>query len=218
MAAPTVNFDVRGIVEAQERIQLLELPPAKRRRLLNNASKRLRTRNRKRLGAQQNVDGTAFAPRKDGSKRKMMRGLAKSLQVVTLSPTEAVLGWKNRLMGSIAADHQHGRPEQMSAARMRRLELTPDYDAPASRFQARALLKAGYRIRNGKRWKRPPIAWIQSNLSAGRAGLILAKLLDEPKKQRWQIELPARAVLGADAQDVRDIVRTVLQQTLNAPR
>ncbi|WP_325436294.1 phage virion morphogenesis protein [Pseudomonas nitroreducens] len=218
MASPTVDFDVRGMVEAQERIALLELPPAKRRRLLNNTAKRLRTRNRKRLGVQQNLDGSPFTARKDGSKRKMLRGLSRTLQVVRLSDTEAVLGWKNRLMGSIAAAHQEGRPEQMSAARMRRLGHTPDYDAPASRFQARALLKAGYRIRRGKGWKRPPLAWITANLSAGRAGLILSKLTGEAKKQRWQIELPARAVLGADAQDVRDIVRTVLSQTINAPR
>ncbi|WP_152219746.1 phage virion morphogenesis protein [Pseudomonas sp. SCB32] len=218
MARPTVSFDVRGMVDAKERIALLELPAPKRRRLLNNASKRIRTRNRKRLGEQRNVDGTPFTARKDGSKRKMLRGLAKALQVVSLSADEAVLGWKNRLMGSIAADHQEGRPEQMSAARMRRLGNAPDYDAPATRLQARALLKEGYRVRNGKRWKRPTLAWIQANLSAGRAGLILAKLTGVAKKQRWQIELPARAVLGADHQDVRDIVRTVLQQTLNAPR
>ncbi|PAU66541.1 hypothetical protein BZL41_01180 [Pseudomonas sp. PIC25] len=218
MAAPTVDFDVRGLLDAQQTLDLLSLPAAKRRRLLNTASKRVRTRNRKRIGEQRNVDGSPFVPRKDGGKRKMLRGLGKGLQVVTLTADEAVLGWRNRLVARIAADHQQGRPETMSAARMRRLGKTPDYNAPSSRFQARALLKAGYRIRSGKRWKRPSLGWIQENLSCGRAGLILAKLAGDTKKQRWQIDLPARAVLGADPQDVGDIVRTVLQQTLNAPR
>lgn len=218
MGAPTVDFDVRGMLDAQQTLELLSLPASKRRRLLNNAAKRVRTRNRKRISEQRNVDGTPFEARKAGGKRKMMRGLGKTLQVVSLTADEAVLGWGNRLVARIAADHQHGRPETMSAARMRRLGKTPDYSAPATRHQARALLKAGYRIRNGKRWKRPSNGWIQENLTSGRAGLILAKLAGDTKKQRWQIELPARAVLGADTQDVREIVRTVLQQTLNAPR
>jgi phage virion morphogenesis protein len=218
MAAPTVNFDVRGLLDAQQKLDLLALSPSKRRRLLNNAVKRVRTRSRKRISEQRNVDGSAFEARKAGGKRKMLRGLGKTLQVVSLSADEAVLGWGNRLVARIASDHQHGKGETMSASRMRRLGKTPDYNAPATRFQARALLKAGYRVRNGKRWKRPSLGWMQENLTSGRAGLILTKLEGDTKKQRWQIDLPARAFLGADTQDVREIVRTVLQQTLNAPR
>lgn len=218
MAAPTVNFDVRGLLDAQQKLDLLALSPSKRRRLLNTAVKRVRTRSRKRISEQRNVDGSAFEARKAGGKRKMLRGLGKTLQVVSLSADEAVLGWGNRLAARIASDHQHGKGETMSASRMRRLGKTPDYNAPATRFQARALLKAGYRIRNGKRWKRPSLGWMQENLTSGRAGLILTKLEGDTKKQRWQIDLPARAFLGADTQDVREIVRTVLQQTLNAPR
>lgn len=218
MAAPTVNFDVRGLLDAQQKLDLLALSPSKRRRLLNTAIKRVRTRSRKRISEQRNVEGSAFEARKAGGKRKMLRGLGKTLQVVSLSADEAVLGWGNRLVARIASDHQHGKGETMSASRMRRLGKTPDYNAPATRFQARALLKAGYRVRNKKRWKRPSLGWVQENLTSGRAGLILTKLEGDTKKQRWQIDLPARAFLGADTQDVREIVRTVLQQTLNAPR
>lgn len=49
MAAPTVDFDVRGMLDAQQTLELLSLPASKRRRLLNNAAKRVRTRNRKRI-------------------------------------------------------------------------------------------------------------------------------------------------------------------------
>jgi phage virion morphogenesis protein len=213
-----INFDIRGLLDAQEQLQLLALPAAKRRRLLNNASKRLRTPNRKRIRDQRNVDGSPYAPRRGASKRKMLRGLGKGLQVVSLTANEAVLGWKNRLVSRIAGEHQAGRTETMTPARLRRVSKTPDYDAPASKQQARALLKAGYRIRQGKRWKRPALGWIVENLKSGKAGLILARLEGDTKKQSWKIDLPARAVLGANAQDVRQILSTVLQQTLNAPR
>ena len=217
MATPTVDFDVRGLLDAQQTLDLLAMKSGKRRRLLNTMSKRIRTQNRKRIRAQRNVDGSAYAPRKNGGTRKLLTGLGKTMQVVSLSADEAVLGWSG-VMARVAAEHQYGRTETMSAARMRRLGRTPDYNGPASKQQASALLKAGYQIRNGKRWKRPSQGWIQENLTNGRAGLIMAKLEGGRKKQLWQIELPARQVLGADAEDVREITRTVLQQTLNAPR
>ncbi|MBX9753691.1 MAG: phage virion morphogenesis protein, partial [Pseudomonadaceae bacterium] len=78
MAAPTVNFDVRGLLDAQQKLDLLALSPSKRRRLLNTAVKRVRTRSRKRISEQRNVDGSAFEARKAGGKRKMLRGLGKT--------------------------------------------------------------------------------------------------------------------------------------------
>lgn len=94
MSRPMLDVDVRGLLAAQESLQLLALPAAKRRRLLNNAAKRLRTSNRKRMRNQRNVDGSPYAPRQDSSKRKMLRGLGKGLQIVNLTADQAVLGWK----------------------------------------------------------------------------------------------------------------------------
>lgn len=105
----------------------------------------------------------------------------------------------------------------MTAARMRSQGKTPDYAGSATRRQARALLKAGYQIRHDKRWKRPTLGWIVENLKSGQAGLILALLEDQTKEQSWKIDLPARDALGADPRDIREIVGTVLQQTLNSP-
>lgn len=217
MTAPMFSLDIRGLLSAQEKLQLLALPATKRRRVLKNASQRLATQNRKRTRSQRNLDGTSFAARKGGRKRKMLRGLSKQLKVISATANEAVLGWKSRPASRIASEHQAGRSQTMTAARLRRLGKTPDYNAPASRQQARALLKAGYQIRQGKRRMRPALGWIVEHLSNGQAGLILAQLEGVTKKQSWSIDLPARDALGADARDVRQIVSTVLQQTLNSP-
>ena len=155
MTAPLLSFDIRGLIEAEQRMQLLALPPAKRRRLLNNASKRLRTRNTRRISAQRNLDGSPFAPRKHKSRRKMLRRLSTRLQVTRLSPDAATLGWRQRRNARIAREHQLGLPTEVTA-------------------------------RN--------------------------------KRRSWKIELPARDTLGADPQDIREIVSTVLQQTLQSPR
>lgn len=217
MTNPTLSFDIRGLIDAQQQLQLLALPAAKRRRLLNNASKRLRTRNSRRVGDQHNLDGTAFEKRKTSGKRKMLRGLSKRLQVTQLTADAAVLGWRQRRNTRIAGEHQAGLSTTMTAARMRSQGHTPDYAGSATRRQARALLKAGYQIRQGKRWKRPTLSWIVQNLKTGQAGLILAVLEEQTKKQSWKIDLPARDALGADPGDIRAIVSTVLQQTLQSP-
>ncbi|MCU1740036.1 MULTISPECIES: phage virion morphogenesis protein [unclassified Pseudomonas] len=218
MPTPMLDFDIRGLLDARAQLQLLDLPATKRRRVLNTASKRLRTQDRKRIRDQRNLDGTPYARRKSGGNRKMLRGLGKGLQVVGLNAQQAVLGWKSRRVSRVANEHQQGRSQTMAAARLRRWNKTPQYQDHATRPQARALLKAGYRVRQDKRWKRPTQAWVMENLKTGQAGLILSRLLGDPKKQSWKIDLPARIVLGANAQDVRDILQIVLAQTLNAPR
>lgn len=218
MAAPALSLDIRGLLDAKQRLQLLALPPTKRRRVLSKASDRLAVHNRQRIRTERNLDGSAFAPRKGGGKRKLLRGLGKALTRVSTTATEAVLGWKRRSMSRIASEHQSAHSQTMTAARMRRMGKSQDYAAPASRQQARSLIKAGYRIRNGKRWRRPSQSWIVQHLTYGQAGLIVAQLAGVRKKQRWNIELPARHVLGADTHAARDMLSTVLQQTLNAPQ
>ncbi|PMV27272.1 MULTISPECIES: phage virion morphogenesis protein [unclassified Pseudomonas] len=153
MTAPTLSFDIRGLIEAEQRLQLLALPAGKRRRLLNNASKRLRTRNTRRIGTQRNLDGSPFAPRKQKSRRKMLRRLSTRLQVTKLSPDAATLGWRQRRNARIALKHQLGLPTTVTS-----------------------------------------------------------------KRRSWKIDLPARDTLGADPQDIREILRTVLQQTLHSPK
>lgn len=153
MTAPTLSFDIRGLIEAEQRLQLLALPAAKRRRLLNNASKRLRTRNTRRIGTQRNLDGTPFAPRKRKQRRKMLRRLSTRLQVTKLSPDAATLGWRQRRNERIAREHQLGLSTTVAS-----------------------------------------------------------------KRRSWKIDMPARDILGADPQDIREIVSTVLQQTLQSPK
>lgn len=157
MTAPLLSFDIRRLIDAQQQLQLLALPAAKRRRLLNNASKRLRTRNTRRISAQRNLDGSPFAPRKQKSRRKMLRRLSTRLQVTRLSPDAATLGWRQRRNERIAREHQLGLPTTVTTTR------------------------------HGKR-------------------------------RSWNIDLPARDSLGADMQDIREIISTVLQQILKSPR
>lgn len=219
MTVPLFSIDIRGLLDAQQQLQLLGLPAAKRRRLLNHASKRLRTRNTRRIGAQRNLDGSAFEPRKATGKRKMLRRLSTRLQVTRLSTDAATLGWRQPRNARIASEHQTGHSTVMTPALMRRQKKTTrDYDAPLSRKQARALEKAGYQVRDGDRWVPATREWMVQHLKSGQAGLLLARLEGVARRHSWKIDLPARDALGADPSDILDVVGTVLRQTLQSPK
>lgn len=223
--AEAFNLDIRGMLEAQDLLELLSLPPQKRRRLMNNVSKRVRSLSRQRVRDQQNLDGTPFAPRKDTTgkgKKKMEAGLGKLLDVVRLTDTEAELGWKNRLTRWVAGQQHNGATERVTAQQMRKLTQVPEGTA-ATEKQAKRLRQLGYQVRlpGKKKPTRPSVAWIQQHMEYPKAGLLI-RVLDSERKastgaQSWDIKLPSRQFLGASEAETKALVNLVLRQIITAP-
>ncbi|MDF5890900.1 phage virion morphogenesis protein [Pseudomonas syringae] len=219
------DLDIRGMLEAQDLLALMELPTPKRRRLLNNVAKRVRSLSRQRIRNQQNLNGTPFAARKDTSKgkKKMEAGLGKLLDVTRLTGTEAELGWRNTLTRWVASQQHNGVSERRTAAQMRQWNKVPPGTA-ATEKQAKTLRRLGFKTRQeGKKTlTRPSVAWIQQHLNYARAGLLIRVLDDERAEstgaQSWNIQLPARQFLGASDSETSQLVNLVLQQILNSPR
>ncbi|MDR2308869.1 MAG: phage virion morphogenesis protein [Paucimonas sp.] len=225
MASRAFDQDIRGLLDAQRQLALLELPPRLRRRLLNNVSKRARSLSRRRIRNQENLDGSPFAPRKstDAGKKKMEAGLGKLMQVTSLTGDEAVLGWKNALTGWIAAQQHKGVSERRTAQQMRRWSRVPA-GAVSTTKQAKRLRRLGFKVRQAgkKRLTRPSVAWILEHVSYMQAGLLI-RILDEERGETtgadsWEIKLPKRQFLGASAQETSDLVNQVLDQILHSPR
>ena len=226
MAANPLNLDVRGALSVDAQLALLELPPQLRRRLLNNVTKRVRSMSRKRVRAQQNLDGSPFEARKGSTKgkKKMEAGLAKLLQVTRVSSDEAELGWKNALTRWVASQQHNGVSERRTAAQMRRWNKVPPGIACTEK-QAKRLRRLGFRTRQkGKKTlTRPSVAWIQEHVNYAKAGLLIRILNDERTEssgaQSWDITLPKRQFLGVSSgNETNDLVNQVLQQILNSPR
>ncbi|RRV08106.1 virion morphogenesis protein [Pseudomonas sp. v388] len=225
MARSTFELDIRGMLEAQDLLALMELPVPKRKRLLNNVSKRVRSLSRQRIRNQENLDGTQFEARKDTSKgkKKMEAGLGKLLEVTRLSPNEAELGWRNQLTRWIASQQHNGVSERRTAAQMRQWNRVPPGTA-ATEKQAKRLRQLGFKVRQpGKKAaSRPAVAWIQQHLNYARAGLLI-RVLDTERTattgaQSWDITLPKRQFLGASNSETSQLVNLVLQQIINSPR
>jgi len=222
----TFELDVLGRLGVREQLALLAMPPQLRRRLLNQVTKRVRTMSRKRQRAQQNLDGSAFAPRQgDGKgKKKMEAGLAKLMVVTRLTADEAELGWKNGLTRWVAAQQHNGVSERRTAAQMRRWNKTPPGLA-ATEKQAKRLRRLGFRVRQAgkKTLTRPSVAWIQEHVNYAKAGLLI-RILDDQRSessgaQSWEITLPKRQFIGVNSdRDTNLLINQVLQQILNSPR
>ncbi|MEN5045117.1 virion morphogenesis protein [Pseudomonas koreensis] len=222
----TFELDVRGRLGVREQLALLSLPPQLRRRLLNQVTKRVRTMSRKRQRAQQNLDGSAFAPRQGEGKgkKKMEAGLAKLMVVTRLTADEAELGWKNALTRWVAAQQHHGVSERRTAAQMRRWNKTPPGLA-ATEKQAKRLRRLGFRVRQAgkKSLTKPSVAWIQEHVNYAKAGLLI-RILDDQRSessgaQSWEITLPKRQFIGAETERDTDLlISQVLQQILTSSR
>ncbi|MCK1793119.1 phage virion morphogenesis protein [Pseudomonas violetae] len=226
MARSTFDLDVRGQLGVREQLALLSLPPRLRRRLLNNVSKRVRTMSRKNIRNQKNLDGSPFEARKNPGKgkKKMEAGLGKLLQVTSVTPDQAVLGWRNALTSWVAAQQHNGTSERRTAAQMKRWNRVPEGLA-ATEKQAKRLRRLGFKVRQAgkKSLSRPPVAWILEHVNYAQAGLLIRILSEEQSestgKQSWEITLPKRQFLGASTErDTGLLLNQVLQQILNSPR
>lgn len=226
MAASPLDLDVRGLLNVDAQLALLDLSPQLRRRLLNNVTKRVRSMSRKRVREQKNLDGSPFAERKGSAKgkKKMEAGLAKLLQVTRVSSDEAELGWKNALTRWVASQQHNGVSERRTAAQMKRWNKVPPGIACTDK-QAKRLRRLGFRTRQkGKKTlTRPSVAWIQENVNYAKAGLLIRILNDEKAEtsgaQSWDITLPKRQFLGVEiGNETRELVNQVFQQILNSPR
>ncbi|MFM2480139.1 phage virion morphogenesis protein [Celerinatantimonas sp. YJH-8] len=87
---------------------LNKLEPRERRKRLRQLGQQIRKQQQQRISAQQNPDGTPFAPRKGRIKRKMFTKLKQSKWMKVEVTDEAVsVGYSGRV-GRIARIHQYG--------------------------------------------------------------------------------------------------------------
>ncbi|WP_417762183.1 hypothetical protein [Shewanella sp.] len=200
-------------LDLKTQLTLLQLPANKRTRILKTLGRYERAQARARIKRQQALEGGSFTPRANGKKGKMLKRLGRTLEPYVKNADRLELKHKNALTGRIAALQQEGGEETMTASKMRRIHGQPDYDAPASRAQAKALSAEGYKVRKKKGgWRRASIREIQDTLTVGKAGVILRSMRDSKSQQRWNIPVPARPFLGDYTTNVQRELMQIIQQ------
>lgn len=214
--------------ELNARLKTFEKSIRKRQKLANYIAKEVRKLAAKNIRRQKEIEGDPFEKRKNQRiKRKLLLGLGKAGNLKAYSKASsgggAAVGYpKGGLMGMIAYRHQHGLGENWNPERAAREQGTPDYKAKATPKQAKALIRAGYRLRvpakGGKRkLKRVSSHWIQEHLGLGQAGIILRILRTGEAQgvQEWKDTVPSRPFLGVNDGNVKELLEGVANKFLN---
>jgi phage gpG-like protein len=211
-----IKIDVFGALSIEKRLALLKLPPAKRRQLLGGIGREIKRQSIRNLKAQRDVEGRAWAPRKRGNDRKLLRRLSRQVAANFTTPDFVVVGFK----GAVAYQQHEGVTQVMNAAKMQREGDANNADSPATRKQAKALRDEGYtvKVKGTKKWRKPSLKWITENIQQKQAGLILRVLREQAPKKAWITSVPARSFLGATQQQVNTFVETIYDNTINSRR
>ncbi|MGN4985175.1 phage virion morphogenesis protein [Aeromonas hydrophila] len=210
----TITLDTR---RTKDQLNLLALPPKQRKRLVWRAANEMKKLAASHVRQQQDPNGNAWAPRKRG-KRKMLRGLPKLLVIHEPRQDVAEVGFKKGTMsvhaGVIANTHQKGHTYKVTAASRRRIAPSEGgKQKQATKAQARKLRELGFK-RPGQRkrsYRLASLGWITGHLNYAQAGLLIKKLKDEPAAESWEIHLPARPFLGANARQRQQAFARALQ-------
>lgn len=210
----------------REQLKQLALPPAKQQRLLWRLAKYGAIAAAKRhVRDQSTPDGRAWDKRQTKRKGKMLRDLPKHLHIRDMPQISAVRiylqgggyrsGQKLVRAGVVGQAQQSG----MNVT-VKRRQVTNSTQASAQRGepctlrQAKRLRKLDYKVRKGKRWRKPGYKEIQETLTKAQAGLIIRKLAAEdgkPVKSSWSVRVPPRPFLGMSDEEFNNALARQLQ-------
>ncbi|MCG3743160.1 phage virion morphogenesis protein [bacterium 19MO03SA05] len=209
-----ITVDKKSQLRVVESLKLLMLPPRKKKALLKEAALVSRKKSRSNAGKQKSPDGKNWKQRKrlsgKKSRKKMQQGLARLMGVLGVNERKAVVGWKVGMTSKIANYHDTGGSYTMSASKIRALRGSPDYKAPATKEQAKALRKVGFKARINGRKRRPTNKWVIENLKQGQAGLILRLLRNAKTVRSWNIKAETRRFVQVDSPEVVRLFRNAI--------
>lgn len=214
-----VKIDVINTLSHERIEKLLALPPAKRRQILGGIGRELRRQSIRNIRGQHDPEGKAWAPRKRGNDRKLLRRLNRQVRPVFARPDFVEVGF----VGAVAYQQHEGFKKMMSAVEMlrERKDGEKSETEPCTKRQAIALRDENYsiRIKGKNKWRKPSVSWIRANLHKKQAGLILRTLRDEGQQDRndkWMTIIPSRTFLGATELQISKFVSKIFDNTIHS--
>ncbi|MGG7685929.1 hypothetical protein PGO29_02255 [Klebsiella aerogenes] len=203
----------------REALAAMELPPKKRQRLLWRMAKYgVIAAAKRHVRNQESPEGSAWPGRKTRRKGKMLRNMPKLLHIREMPEMQAVRiylqggGYRNGdtpvPAGTVGYSQQNGMHVRVSRASQPRQDGGAKM---ATAAQAKKLRALGYRVRRGKRWKKPTLGEITTSMPYSQAGLLIRKLSGKAVKTSWTIDLPARVFLGMGEDEFNKALARQLQ-------
>ncbi|ENA3449141.1 TPA: phage virion morphogenesis protein [Yersinia enterocolitica] len=209
----------KQLTELQQALKRLELPPQKRQRLLWRLAKYgVIVAAKRNVRNQQSPDGTPWQGRQTNQRGKMLRNMPKLLHIREMPEISAVRlylqggGYRNGEKPVPAGVVGYGQQNGMHVTINRSAVVkTVPPERPATIKQAKRLRALGYKVRKGKRWRKPPYKEIVENMRFAQAGLLIRKLSGKAAKSAWTVDVPAREFLGMSDDDFNKALARQLQ-------
>lgn len=217
----TVTVDERRKLKTLEALNLLSLPKKKRVLILRKAARAEITSARKNQKEQKSPNGKQWKKRADGKSKKIQIKLARYMSELSNDGKAVAFGWKKSRSARIAMQHHEGHTQEFTSSKYAQEMKQPNNknrsanqsykSGGCTKQQARRLKDMGYWVwakridpnLKSRRRKRPGIKWIQGNISAEQAGVILRMMGYRPKK-KWKTVLPKRQMVDMKFSSVYD--------------
>lgn len=212
-------MSIQGQLNAEQlkklRAQLkeLELPPKKRQRLLWRIAKYgVIVASKRNIRKQSNPDGEAWQSRHGNYKKKMLRNMPKMMHIREMPEKEMVRiylsggnyrnGSKPIDAGVVGYSQQNGMTAKISRKSAQDSNISQGaQDKKATPKQAKKLRALGYKVKKGKRWKKPALKEITENMLFFQAGALIRKLSGKSPQSSWEVDIPSRVFLGISDED-----------------
>ena len=179
------ELNKKQLAELRKALASMELPPRKRQRLIWRLAKYgVIAAAKRHVRNQESPDGQKWSGRKTKRKGKMLRNLPKLLHIREMPEIQAVRIYYAQQNGMRVKVSRSNQPRKAEAGKM------------ATPAQAKKLRALGYRVKTGKRWKKPTLGEITKTMPYSQAGLLIRKLSGKAVKTSWTVDLPARVFLG----------------------
>ncbi|EGR1562233.1 TPA: virion morphogenesis protein [Vibrio parahaemolyticus] len=211
---PQIKVNERDVLNMQEKLAMLALPPKKRVWILKTLGRWEKANTRKRISSQKDINGSALQPRKGKKKGKVLKRMAKGLTPYVRNANQLDLTWSNKLTAKIAARHHVGQKQKMTKRQMQKRWGKPDYSAPCTKGQARKLRELGYTVprKSGKGRKKPSLRELMATITHGQAGQLIRELSNQPNITSWDIPLAERQILGSKEREVNRQLIKIFEQ------
>ena len=196
-----------GAEAAGKKFQALSL--AMQSKLLRGVADTIIVNSQRRIATQTDLTGARFKANRANAEKKMLLGLSRALTVLSVSNTEAVIGFSGNV-GVVATAQQEGETSTVTAR-----HKGANLSAPATARQAVELVQLGFKLNKYK----PTTSEIMAKYTIGQAAGILAKLRANAgieTKKTWQVTIPARSFLGVTHADQQELLAIVTDNLTTA--
>lgn len=212
-------MSIQGQLNAEQlkalraKLKDLELPQKKRQRLLWRIAKYgVIVASKRNIRKQSNPDGEAWQGRHGNYRKKMLRNMPKMMHIREMPEKEMVRiylsggnyrnGNKQVDAGVVGYSQQNGMTAKISRKNAQDSNISQGAkDKKATPKQAKKLRALGYKVKKGKRWKKPALKEITENMRFFQAGLLIRILSGKSPQSSWEVDIPSRVFLGISDED-----------------